>query len=279
MIKAKIAEVQDSIDMIEEEMGPKVEGEEVDKVKLEKSRRLYELTMRDRGETSAATIEKGVKYAALLYKFSAVKAARLASKLFENGKRIFGIDHHVTEEAEEVYQMATQCCASLLHPTLGMIKFNVLSWDMQKDCYVLKPPPEFADDEEHPAHDLYKEITDKAPGVFFMPRRVCILSEIVAVVVFGLPEGPLHHLNNKVGETKVFSISEDPSERSRSLVSSYEIQFEDDDLEDCEVPAECVVALTKLPPENATIKIEMPASNSNVDDVVDEAPEPAPASS
>ena len=173
--------------------------------------------------------------------------------------------------------MTTYCCASLLHSTLGFVKFDVLSWDIQRDCYVLKPPPEFADDEEHPAHDLYKEIGDKAPGVFFMPRRVCILATRVPIIVFGLPEGPLHHLNNKVGETKSFSISEDPSERSRSLVSSYEIQFEDDDLDDCEVPSECVAALTKLPAENATIKIEMPASNSNVNDH-DEAPEPAPAS-
>lgn len=250
-------------------MGPKVEGEEVDNVKLEKSRRLYELMIRDRGESSATTIAKGVKYADLLYKFSVVKSARLATKLFENSKRIFGIDHQITEEAEEVYKMTTYCCASLLHSTLGMVKFDVLGWVMEKDYYLLKPPIEFADDEEHPAHDMYKEIMEKG-GAFYMHRCSCILSTRVPVIVVGLPEGPLHHLNNKVGETRLFTISEDPSDPN--VLCSYTIQFEDDDLEDCEVHPEYVVALTKLPPENATIKIEMPAPNSNVNDVVDEAP-------
>ncbi len=259
--------------MMEEEMGPnggtnEEEDEEVQKVKLEKSRRLYELTMRDAGEFSSEAICTGAKYAALLHKSSAVKSARLATKLFENSKSIFGIDHYVTGEAEEVYEMTTHCSLSIFHLEYGMVPFDILGWDMRIDCYLLKPPPGYVDDEEHPAYDLYKTL----PSEFIAPRRRCIFSQVVPVIVFGLPEGPLYHLNNKVGETKTFSLSENPT-GPEDLIGDYLIQFEDDDLEDCEVPPEYVIALTKVPPENAIINIELPASK------VDNADDKAPASS
>jgi len=236
----------------------KVEGEEkeVQKVKLEKCRRLYELSMRDTGEYSEAAISKGVNYAKLLYLFSTVKSERLATKLFENSKRIFGADHWVTENAEMVHEMTTHRSLSVFDRNYGMVKFDVLGWDMQEDCYILHPP-EY--DEDDPAQDLYKEMKGKS---VYTPRCHCILSGVVPVIVFGLPP-PLHHLNNKVGETKAFEMSE------TGLVNSYLIQFEDEDLEDCGVPPECVLILYELPPENATIKFDFLGTQGNA---VDKAP-------
>lgn len=268
-IKAKIAFVQDDIDRIEEELlakEEKVEGEEeeVQKVKLEKSRRLYELSMRDSGEFSETAISTGVKYAKLLYTTSVVKSERLATKLFENSKRIFGTDHWVTGRAEEVYEMTTHRGVLLPHPDHGMVEFDVLGWDMKEDCYILTPPAS-AEDEENPAHDLYKKFIGKP---LVMPRRSCILSKVVPVIVFGLPPGPLYHLNNKIGENITCSFSKDSTEPS--FISSYLVQFEDEDLEDCEVPPGCVLILTsKLPPENARIKFDFRPTQG---DAVDKTP-------
>mmetsp|Transcript_2457 Transcript_2457/g.4450 ORF Transcript_2457/g.4450 Transcript_2457/m.4450 type:complete len:423 (-) Transcript_2457:282-1550(-) len=247
--EAKIAFVQDDNDRMKEEMGAnkekgeEEEEEELQKVKLAKSRRLYELAMRDSGEFSATAFFKGVNYAELLYKSSVVKSVRLATKLFEDSKRIFGTDHWVTYRAEGVYDMTTRCCVSVRHPDRGVVEFDVVGWDKDEDCYALIPP-ESADDEEHPSHDLYKELTGKA---VYTPRRHCILTQVVPVIVFGLPPGPLYHYNNKIGETKTFRMSEDSTESN--FISCYMIQFEDEDLEDCEVPPGCVLVLPKLPPE------------------------------
>lgn len=240
--------MQDDIDRMKEEMGAnkekgEEEEEELQKVKLAKSRRLYELSMRDSGEFSATSFCKGVNYAELLYKSSVVKSVRLATKLFEDSKRIFGTDHWVTDRAEGVYEMTTCCCVSVGHPDRGLVEFEVVGWDKDEDCYALIPP-ESADDEEHPSHDLYKELIGKA---VYTPRRHCILSRVVPVIVFGLPPGPLYHYNNKIGETTTFGMSEDSTDPN--FISCYMIQFEDEDLEDCEVPPGCVLVLPKLPPE------------------------------
>lgn len=256
-IKAKIASVQDDIERLNQELGAeedKVKGqeEEVDKVELEKRRRLYELTMRDSGEFSAVAINKGVKYADLLYESSVVKSQRLATKLFENSKQIFGPDHWVTDKAKETYEMTMHRGVSVLHPDYGMLKFDFLGWDRKEDCYVLKPHRS-ADDEEQSEDDRYKEMRGKT---IYTPRRLCILSEIVPVLVVGLPLGPLQHLNGKIGETKLFFFSEDSTEPN--FVGGYTIQFEDEDLEDCDVPPGNVLILGKLPPENAIITCKMP---------------------
>ena len=158
--------MQDDNDRMKEEMGAnkekgEEEEEELQKVKLAKSRRLYELAMRDSCEFSATAFFKGVNYAELLYKSSVVKSVRLATKLFEDSKRIFGTDHWVTYRAEGVYDMTTRCCVSVRHPDRGVVEFDVVGWDKDEDCYALIPP-ESADDEEHPSHDLYKELIGKA---------------------------------------------------------------------------------------------------------------------
>ncbi len=94
--------------------------------------------------------------------------------------------------------MTSHCGLSIFHLDYGLVAFDILGWDMRLDCYLLKPPPpEYVDDEEQPAYDLYKKI----PGEFHAPRRRCILSQVAPVIVSGLPEGPQYHLNNKVGET------------------------------------------------------------------------------
>jgi len=71
------------------------------------------------------------------------------------------------------------------------------------------------------------------------PRRRCILSQTVPVIVGGLPQGPLEHLNGKIGETKMFFFSEEEEEEETddpNMLKGYTIQFEDDNIDDCDIP-------------------------------------------
>ena len=265
VIVAKIAQVQYDIDRLHKILEEKEEEEdeggcaccedEVDEVELEKSRRLYELSMRDDGEFSSSALSSGIKYADLLYISSVVKSERLATKLFENSKRIFGPGHHVTEQAERTYERTRHRGVSVPHPDHGMLKFDVIGFNAKEDCYVLKLP-DFVDDDD----DRYAEMRVKA---VIAPRLLCLLVESVPVVVFGLPPGPLEHLNGKIGETKSILFSEDSN--LPNFVTDYTIQFEDNSLEDNAVPPSCILMMLHLPPEDSNIVINHMPGPDEVD--------------
>jgi len=212
--------------------------DDVDMMELEKSRRLYELTKRDSGELSSQAISKGVEYADLLGTHSVVKASKLITKLLVVSRQTFGMDHWVTKKAKKKHEKITTKCVSILHEDHGMMKFKLLAYNKQEDCYLLSIPDE-VDDEEGSENDRYKDMRGKT---VYAPRRRVVLSEVVPVVILGLPPGPLDHLNGKIGETKMFSLSEDATDDPYCL-AGYTIQFEDDNIEDCEVPPGCVLIL------------------------------------
>ena len=111
----------------------------------------------------------------------------------------------------------------------------VLAYDKKEDCYLLKVPDlDSIDEEKGSENDRYKDMRNKT---MVSPRRLCILTQIVPVAVMGIPQGPLEHLNGKIGETKKVFFAEDEEETGDSnVVRCYTIQFEDDNIDDCEVP-------------------------------------------
>ena len=208
--------------------------EDDDIVRLEKSRRLYELSKRECGEFSVQAINRGINYAGVLnYTHSNVKGSRLIKKLYADSKRIFGPEHWVTEKAEEKLEEITHLSCSVLSLPHGMLEFDVLGYDAKEDCYLLRvPDSDSINEEEGSENDRYKDMRNKA---IYSPRRRCILSQTVPVIVAGLPQGPLEHLNGKIGETKMFSFSEEETD-DPNMLRCYTIQFEDDNIDDCEVP-------------------------------------------
>jgi len=218
------------------------EGEEEGRVLLEKYRRLYELSKRDGGEFSTSAITQGINYADLLHSHSVVKSSRLIKKLYSDSKRIFGPEHWVTEKAEEKLEVITHLSCSILEPIHGLMKFDVLAYDKKEDSYLLRvPDSDSINEEEGSENDRYKDMRNKT---MVSPRRLCILTQIVPVAVMGLPQGPLEHLNGKIGETnKVFFSEEEEETVDSNIVRCYTIQFEDDNLDDCEVPPGNVLML------------------------------------
>ena len=235
---AKIAIIEEDIDtfqkFLQKRDGEQAEEdkEKLDMVKLEKSRRLYELSKRECGEFSVQAVNKGIRYASVLNLHSNIKASKLIKKLYADSKRIFGPEHSVTEKAKEKMEDITHLSCSVLSLPHGMLEFDVLAYDAKEDCYLLKvPDSDSISEEEGSENDRYKDMRNKT---IMSPRRRCILSQTVPVIVGGLPQGPLEHLNGKIGETKMFFFAEEADDPN--YLGGYTVQFEDDNIEDCDIP-------------------------------------------
>lgn len=141
----------------------------------------------------------------------------------------------MTEEAEEKLEVITHLSCSVLSLPHGMLEFDVLAYDAKEDCYFLKvPDSDSINEEEGSENDRYKDMRNKT---IYSPRRRCILSQRVPVIVGGLPQGPLEHLNGEIGETKMFTFSTIEGETDDpNMLRCYTIQFEIDNIDDCEVP-------------------------------------------
>ena len=241
----------------EEGDGEDTNDPEVYRLNLEnakKMERLYELTKRDIGENSLGAIHKGWGYAQSLYKVSAVKAERLITKLFETSTRIFGPEHSLSVRARGAYEDITRTRSVMVFRKSGRTIFDVVEYDRQNDSYVLTPPESYPDGME----EQYERLQGQQ---FSEPRYKCFLNSCVPVVVFGLPEGTLHHLNCKIGEVVGARCANEPP----YLLKDYLIQFEDDELENTHIPMANVVMLVKgLPPVDTTDFSDIIPSESEV---------------
>lgn len=246
---AKIAIIEEDIDKFQKflENGDGEQAEEdkekLDMVELKKSRRLYELSKREAGEFSVQAVNRGIHYARVLNLHSNVKSSKLIKKLYAESKRIFGPEHSVTEKAKEKMEEITHLGCSVLSLLHGFLNFDVLAYDAKEDCYLLTvPDSDSINEEEGSGNDRYKDMRNKTIKT---PRRRCILSQTVPVAVIGLPQGPLEHLNGKIGETKMFSFLQEETD-DPNMLSGYTIQFEDDNIEDCDIPPGNVLMMAPL---------------------------------
>ena len=231
---------------------------EVYRLNLEKAKRmerLYEFTKRDYGENSYAAIHKGLWYADLLYKVSAVKAERLVTELLETSTRIFGPEHNLSVRARGAYEGITRTRSVMVFRNNERTIFDVIEYDRQNDSYVLTPTESNPDgmEEQHKRLQGQQSICK--------PRYLCALDRCVPVIVFGLPEGTLHHLNCKIGEVVGVRCADEPP----YLLKDYFIQFEDDELENTHIPMANVIMLVKgLPPADTTDFSDIIPSESEV---------------
>ena len=228
---------------------------EVYRLNLEKAKRmerLYEFTKRDYGENSYPAIYKGLWYADLLNKVSAVKAERLVTEMLETSTRIFGPEHNLSVRARGAYEDIRRTRSVMENGR--SIEWKVVEYDRQNDSYVLIPK------ESHP--DGIEEQYERMQGQqSIKPRYMCAINRCVPVIVFGLPEGTLHHLNCKIGEVVGARCADEPP----YLLKDYFIQFEDDELENTHIPMANVIMLVKgLPPADTTDFSDIVPSESEV---------------
>ena len=167
--------------------------------------------------------------------------------MLQGTKQIFGPDHHVTIKVHNGCESLTHRSLAVIHPS-GVLDFDVVDYNRQHDSYVLKPPDSYSNDMEEKKYERFRG------GKLPVPRYMCALSECVPVVVFGIPKGPLHHLNGKFGQTLEWGSSSNAEILCMPyLLEDYLIRFEDDELEETYIPPANVLMLMKgLPPADST---------------------------
>ena len=194
--------------------------------KLKLSRKRFEHCVKEHGEEDMVTTEAGVNLAIDLYNSDhTIEAERLLTNLVATSKRVHGPHHHTTKWAESELLDCKTRYVIIKSQNENEIKqlFQALRYEEDGGKCVIQGP-------------ITKPGNIQAEQTLSVASKDVIYLEGNPVVCHGLADC-LSNLNGKIGEVGCWE----------EETGSYEVHFEDEDLEPCLVKHEHVRILFELP--------------------------------
>lgn len=207
------------------------ESEEELALKLKHYREKYQLVLEgceQSGHDDIYSINSGVDLAdALLEASHGIEAERLLMKLAATSNRVHGPDHFITRKVEDHLGLLKVREVQAMDAQGESRRFQLLRYDEQGRKCVIQGPME-------------------SPRIIEKECTQTIATEDIHFIMYGTPfichglEGSFAHLNGKIGEAR--GVNEE--------FDSYEVHFEDKDVEPCYIGPANVRVLFDLSEEN-----------------------------